>query len=144
MSSLTTKRRQHGCIETEAFHTYWQATSKHRWFFPASDTCRPPEHQNGRPVELFVSTRTSSGNTRPPQAMRPCGQKTVATPPKCEADMTWAAFRTWRKSMEACMQLNEWTPSVSVIHIRLNCVPKIQQTINTRYTGDKWKNITPK
>ena len=46
--------------------------------------------------------------------------------------------------MEACMQLNEWTPSVSVIHIRLNYVHKLQQTIDTRFTGDKWENLTPK
>ncbi|MPD06066.1 hypothetical protein E2C01_101847 [Portunus trituberculatus] len=39
------------------------------------------------------------------------------------ADITAAAFQTWRKSMEACMLLNERTLSVSVIHIRLNCVP---------------------
>lgn len=46
--------------------------------------------------------------------------------------------------MEACMQLNEWTPAVAVVHIRLNCVPKLQQTIDTRYTGDKWENLNPK
>ncbi|MPC90109.1 hypothetical protein E2C01_085078 [Portunus trituberculatus] len=32
------------------------------------------------------------------------------------------------------------TPSVSVIHIRLNCVPKLQQMIDT---GNKWENLTP-
>ena len=46
--------------------------------------------------------------------------------------------------MEACMQLNGWTPSTSVIHIRLNCVHKLQQIMDIRFTGDKWENLKPK
>ena len=41
--------------------------------------------------------------------------------------MTPAAFRTWRRSVSACLQLCRLPDREAVQHIRLTCVPALQR-----------------
>ncbi|MPC54822.1 Retrovirus-related Pol polyprotein from transposon opus [Portunus trituberculatus] len=57
----------------------------------------------------------------------------ASAPEKCEAEMTPAAFKLWRR----------WPTQEAVQHIRLLCSPALQRTLDTRFTLDQWSALTP-
>ena len=66
-----------------------------------------------------------------------------AAPEKCEAEMSSASFRSWRRSMSCWLQLCRWPPSEAVHHIRLHCVPTLQRSLDARFTEAQWSALTP-
>ncbi|XP_068243754.1 uncharacterized protein [Palaemon carinicauda] len=66
-----------------------------------------------------------------------------AAPEKCDAVMSSAAFRSWRRSMTCWIHLNKFPPQDVVLHIRLNCVPALQRALDARYSNAKWNALTP-
>ncbi len=67
---------------------------------------------------------------------------TSATPEKCEAEMSTASFRSWRRSAECWVRLNQWGAPEAVLHIRLLCTPALQRTLDTRYTMLQWEALS--
>ena len=87
-------------------------------------------------ANLVNSSQAQVRTTRPPPA--------TVTPEKCEGEMTAAAFRSWRRSMQSWVSLNGWSDSVATQHIRLNCVPSLQRAIDARYADGEWEQLSSK
>ncbi|KAK3887585.1 hypothetical protein Pcinc_008290 [Petrolisthes cinctipes] len=62
-----------------------------------------------------------------------------SAPEKCDMEMTTAAFRTWRRSMECWLGLNGWPPQEAVLHIRLHCTPALQCSLDARFSDREWR-----
>ncbi|XP_066957154.1 uncharacterized protein [Macrobrachium rosenbergii] len=65
-----------------------------------------------------------------------------AAPEKCEAEVSPAAFRSWKRSMECWLQLCKVKPNEAVHHIRLHCVPILQHALDSRYTDVQWSALS--
>ena len=61
---------------------------------------------------------------------------------KCEAEMSMAAFRSWR-SMECWLQLNSWPAAQIILHIRLSCSPALQCAMDAKFSSAQWSALTP-
>ncbi|KAK3894919.1 hypothetical protein Pcinc_001367 [Petrolisthes cinctipes] len=64
-----------------------------------------------------------------------------SAPEKCDMEMTTAAFRTWRQSMECWLGLNGWPPQQAVLHIRLHCTPALQRSLDARFSDREWRAL---
>lgn len=80
-------------------------------------------------VDLFASTRTSGGGSCLHLPWDPEDSR-LATPQKCQTDMTAASFRTWRKSVEDCMKLERMGTGSRCPHSSELCP---QTTANNRH-----------
>ncbi|MPC22052.1 hypothetical protein E2C01_015058 [Portunus trituberculatus] len=58
-----------------------------------------------------------------------------AAPEKCDLDMTPAAFRSWKWSMDCWLLLCKWPRHEAVHHVRLLCAPPL-------FTFDQWSALT--
>ena len=67
-----------------------------------------------------------------------------AAPEKCNLEMTPAAFRSWRRSMECWLFLGKWPRQEAVHHIRLHCAPPLQRAVDARFILDEWGALTQK
>lgn len=65
-----------------------------------------------------------------------------AAPEKCDLDMTPAAFRSWKRSMECWLLLCKWPRQEAVHHVRLLCGPPLQRALDARFTFDQWSALT--
>ncbi|KAK7086952.1 hypothetical protein SK128_000843, partial [Halocaridina rubra] len=50
---------------------------------------------------------------------------------KCEVEMSSAIFRIWRLSIETWVFHNTWSDLEAVMHIRPNCMPALQQALDS-------------
>ncbi|KAK8398888.1 hypothetical protein O3P69_004170 [Scylla paramamosain] len=66
----------------------------------------------------------------------------LAAPEKCDLDMTPAAFRSWKRSMECWLLLYKWPRQEAVHHVRLLCGPPLQRALDARFTFDQWSALT--
>ncbi|XP_068228115.1 uncharacterized protein [Palaemon carinicauda] len=66
-----------------------------------------------------------------------------AAPEKCDAVMSLAAFRSWRRSMTGWIHLNKFPPQDVVLHLRLHCVPALQRALDARYSDARWNALAP-
>ncbi|KAK8383417.1 hypothetical protein O3P69_019064 [Scylla paramamosain] len=69
-----------------------------------------------------------------------------AAPEKCDLDMTPAAFRSWKRSMECWLLLlpspSSWPRQEAVHHVRLLCGPPLQRALDARFTFNQWSALT--
>ena len=65
-----------------------------------------------------------------------------AAPEKCEAEMSPAAFRSWKRSMECWLKLCKLRPTEEIHHVRLHCVPVLQRALDSRYTDAQWSALS--
>ncbi|XP_076036521.1 uncharacterized protein LOC143022265 [Oratosquilla oratoria] len=80
-------------------------------------------------------------------AARPAQTTSVSrssAPEKCDMDMSTAAFRSWRRSMQCWLDLNGWAPTEAVLYIRLHCTPPLQRSLDARFTAPEWQALTVK
>ncbi|XP_076050210.1 uncharacterized protein LOC143030874 [Oratosquilla oratoria] len=80
-------------------------------------------------------------------AARPAQTTSVSrssAPEKCDMDMSTAAFRSWRRSMQCWLDLNGWAPTEAVLYIRLHCTPPLQRSLDARFTAAEWQALTVK
>ncbi|MPC71192.1 hypothetical protein E2C01_065465 [Portunus trituberculatus] len=65
-----------------------------------------------------------------------------AAPEKYDLDMTPAAFRSWKWSMDCWLLLCKWPWQKAVHHVRLLCAPHLQRALDARFTFDQWSART--
>ena len=88
---------------------------------------------------LRASVNQPRPSTAPTSTKAPAG----ATPEKCDLEMFPSGFRTWRRSVEAWLQLANWQDKMAVLHIRLLCKPTLQTVLDARFTTRQWNALTP-
>ena len=87
--------------------------------------------------------RASVNQPRPSSAPTSTRAPAGATPEKCDLEMSPSGFRTWRRSVEAWLQLANWQDKMAVLHIRLLCKPSLQTVLDARFTSRQWNALTP-
>ena len=85
-----------------------------------------------------MQNSASQGVPQAPRAKIPSS----AAPPKCELEMPIEKFRTWRTSMEWWLKLNSYGPTEVSGYIRLQCVPDLQEALDSRYSVQEWSDLT--
>ena len=106
---------------------------------PAHSSTPAPTHRLLQ--DMLVGMANLVSGNRPSVSARP---PATVTPEKCEGEMTAAAFRSWKRSMESWITLNGWPDEVATLHIRLNCVPSLQCAIDARFPCNEWEQLTAK
>ena len=88
-------------------------------------------------LQANMATLSTRGSATPTSRVPPS-----AAPEKCDLEMTSAAFRSWRRSMECWLLLCRWPQQEAVHHIRLHCTPLLQRAVDARFTIDEWGALT--
>ena len=88
-------------------------------------------------LQADMATLSARGPAGPTPRVPPS-----ATPEKCDLEMTPAAFRSWRRSMECWLHLCKWPQQEAVHHVRLHCAPALQRAVDARFTFDEWAALT--
>lgn len=90
---------------------------------------------------LALQAEMAALNTRGSTAPTPRVPASAA-PEKCDLEMTPAAFRSWRRSMECWLLLCKWPQHEAAHHVRLHCTPALQRAVDARFDLDEWSALT--
>ena len=96
------------------------------------------ESPRARTGHQQVSTMAASAQ---PSSRRISKLASSVTPEQCKLEMSAAAFRTWRLSVEGWLVLSGYNNAEAVIHTRLLCAPALQRVLDTRLVPAQWMTI---
>ena len=86
-------------------------------------------------LQADMAAFSTRGNAAPATRVPPS-----AAPEKWDLEMTPAAFKSWRRSIE-CWLHCKW-PRQAVHHVRLHCTPALQRAVDARFTLGEWGALT--
>ena len=113
--------------------------SSNTWYCRKKNMSGQPRIQARTPLRFLPNTMQCSAlQVAAPRAHIPSS----AAPPKCELEMPLEKFRTCQTSMEWWLKINSYGPPEASGYIRLQCVPELQQALDSRYTVQEWSNLT--
>ena len=106
---------------------------------------RALESQQAAIEALTRQLSALQGNQQPVslQIPGPGRAPVAAAPDKCKLDMSMSEFRSWRRSVEYWLQLNNWNGREAVMHLRLWCEAELQSALDAKLSSAEVLAMTP-